>query len=302
VYGLAKCYAQTGKPEKAMDLHKSLCDDGGKERIDPNYILMFNQLLQDNSESSRAREILEEHVDVIDSSWDKSMQGPAHDMLAVLTEANNDWTKSNVYYERQLAIAKDINDLKLEAKALNGLGSNYGKLGEFGIAVGYLEQQLAIVSDMGDSVAEARAHFAMGNVLLAQGGREKEAIQMLQKARGISETSDDKKSLSWTLCKLGEAFRGIEAWDESIAALENSILIAESIEVEGKQNCKIKANQVLGQTYLEQYYSDESLVDVPEKRDEVIERRANIIRPALCCSEKAVKCGLSVLLDMAQEH
>jgi len=144
-----------------MDLHKGLCDVIGKERIDPNYILMFHQLLQDNSENSRAREILEEHVDVIESSWDKSMQGPAYAMLAVLTEANNDWNQSNVYYERQLAIAKDINDLKLEAKALNGLGSNYGKLGEFGIAVVYLEQQLAIVSEKGDSVAEARAHFAM---------------------------------------------------------------------------------------------------------------------------------------------
>ena len=148
---------------------------------------------------------------------------------------------------------------------------------------------------MGDSVAEARAHFAMGGVLLAQGGHEKEAIEIFQKALRISETSYDPKSLSWTFCKLGEAFRGIEAWDDAIAALENSICFAESIEVEGKQNCKIKANQVLGQTYLEQYYSDESLVDVPKKRDEVI-------RQALCCSEKAVKCGLSVLLDMAQEH
>ena len=78
---------------------------------------------------------------------------------------------------------------------------------------------------------------------------------MLQKARRISETSDDPKSLSWTLCKLGEALRGIEAWDDSIAALENSILIAESIDVEVKRNCKTKANQVLGETYLEQYYS-----------------------------------------------
>jgi len=44
-------------------------------------------------------------------------------MLAVLAEANNDWTKSNVYYERQLSIVTEFNDLKLEAKALNGLGS-----------------------------------------------------------------------------------------------------------------------------------------------------------------------------------
>jgi len=304
MYDLAKCYIQTGRSEKAMDLHKSICDDIGKEMIDPNHILMFNQLLQDNSENSRALEILEEHVGVIESCWDKSMQGPAYAMLAELNEANNDWIKSFVYYERQLSIAKEINDLKLEAKALNGLGSTYGKLGEFRIAVGYLEQQLVIVSEMGDSVAEARAHFTMGDVLLAQGGHEKEAIEMLQKARGISQTSNDQQSLSWTLCKLGEALRAVEAWDDSIAALENSISIAESIEVEveDKSNCKIKANQVLGQTYLEQYYNDESLVDVPEKRDEVMEQRANILRQALCCSEKAVKCGLSVLLDMAQEH
>ena len=44
------------------------------------------------------------------------------------------------------------------------------------------------------------------------------------------------------------------------------------------------------------------LVDVPEKRDEVMEQRANIIRQALCCSEKADKCDPSVLLDLAQEH
>ena len=102
---------------------------------------------------------------------------------------------------------------------------------------------------MGDSVAEARAHFTMGDVLLAQGGHEKEAIEMLQIVRGISEASDDPSSLNWTLCKLGEAFRAIEAWDDSIAALENSVSIAEFIEVEDKSNCKIKANQVLGQTY-----------------------------------------------------
>ena len=70
---------------------------------------------------------------------------------------------------------------------MNGLGSTYGKLGEFGIAVAYLEQQLVIVSEMGDSF-QARAYGTMGDVLLAHNGHEMEAIEVYQKACGFLET------------------------------------------------------------------------------------------------------------------
>jgi len=62
----------------------------------------------------------------------------------------------------------------------------------------------------------------MGDALLAQDGREQEAVEMFQKAYGILETCDDPEGLSWTLCKLGKAFTRIEARDDAITALEES--------------------------------------------------------------------------------
>jgi len=143
----------------------------------------------------------------------------------------------------------------------------------------------------------------MGDVLLAQDGLEKEAIEMLQKARAIFETCDDPESLSRLLCKLGEAFTRIEAWDDAITALEKSISTAVSIESELiRKQVQAECNQVLGQTYLEQYYSDESsLADVPS------EAREEVIRKGLLFSERSIGIRRedddpSIYLDLAQEH
>jgi len=350
VYGLARLYAQSGKPEKAMELHQSLCADIGKERIDPNALLMFNQLLREHNENSRSLEILEAHVDVIESSWDKTMQGPAYAMLAsVLTAAKQDWTKSTLYFERLLPIAREIKDPGLESTALNGLsenfntmgelgrankdwtkanvyferllsitremknrksesavlnrlGSTYGQLGQFGIAMDYVEQELAIVSKMGD-ILQARAYRTLGDVLLAKGGHEKEAIEVYQKACGFLETTKDLSGLSVTNRRLSEAYRAIGSWDEAFAALQKSISIAESSSPEERVNPLAGlAYQVLGQTYLEQYCTDESQDRTPQQNDE-------LMRNALSSSEKAVEHssgGVPVdpglLLDLAQEH
>ena len=62
----------------------------------------------------------------------------------------------------------------------------------------------------------------------------------------------------------------IEAWDDAITALEKSISIAESIEFELYRNgLHSEIYQVLGQAYLKQYYSHESLDGGPETGDEV---------------------------------
>jgi len=68
---------------------------------------------------------------------------------------------------------------------------------------------------------------------------------------------------SRVLCKLGEAFTRIEAWDDAITSLEKSVTISAALEFEVNWNeIQSELHQVLGQTYLEQYYSDESLVAI----------------------------------------
>jgi len=308
-WDLTDCFIETGRIQEAMDLHKSLVADIGKERLDPDCILAFAYNLNDSNFYSHSLGVLQEHVDVIESTWDKDRQGKAYGMIADNHCGMYDYNTSNVYYERQLSIAKEIKDLTLEAEALHGLGGNHGHLGDYDKAMEYLDQGLVPLSELGDIFEQGRVYYVMGDVLLAQGGREKEAIEMLQKAYGILETCNHPDGLSQILCQLGEAFRGIEAWDDSITALEASISIAASIEYELYRNENNReAYQVLGHTYLEQYYSDESLFAVPESREKVI-------RKASLCSQEAINLrredDLSkpslyldpgIYLDLAQEH
>jgi len=59
----------------------------------------------------------------------------------------------------------------------------------------------------------------MGDVLVAQEGREKEGILMFQKCVGLFEQANQSNKLI-VLIKLGEAYTNIGAWDDAIASLE----------------------------------------------------------------------------------
>ena len=72
----------------------------------------------------------------------------------------------------------------------------------------------------------------MGELLLAQEGREKEAILMFQKCVGSFEQEYDAN----VFLKLGQAYTQIRAWDDAIASLEESISITDSIEDERLRN------------------------------------------------------------------
>jgi len=74
VLNLATCYVKTGRVHEAMDLHKSLCDEIGKESMEPDTILRFAEILEEHLERSRALTILEEHLEAIDRSWGKQEQ------------------------------------------------------------------------------------------------------------------------------------------------------------------------------------------------------------------------------------
>ena len=298
VLGLSECYVKTGRVDEAMDLHKSLCDEIGKESLDPsNAILEFADILVDYQENSRALAILEEYLEAIERSWENQNQCLAYHMIARLYNGKNDFAKSNIYFERQLSIAKETQNVETESYALNGLGFNYGRMGDYGKAMAYLEQALVIESERGDD-RKGMTHCAIGDVLVEQEGREKEAILMFQKCVGLCEEGNSSDELVQVFLKLGQAYTNIEAWDDAIASLEKA---TESSEYESLDNLsKSRVKQSLGNTYLAKHES------LPERNDEVI-------RKALFWSEAAFdlqnsewqnegRVHFDLSLDLAQEH
>jgi len=67
--------------QEAMELHKILCDEIGKESLDPDAILEFARVLLENSETSQALTILEEYLYNIERSWGKREQCLAYQMF-----------------------------------------------------------------------------------------------------------------------------------------------------------------------------------------------------------------------------
>jgi len=116
---------------------------------------------------------------------------------------------------------------------LNGLGINSQSIGNYENAEKYLAQSLAIAFGQKDSSGrQGRVYSAMGDALLVQDGREKEAIGVLQKSCRLLETRNDPHVLINAFRKIGEACKGIGAWDYAKAALDKSISVALSITCE----------------------------------------------------------------------
>ena len=312
---LADSYVKIGRAEAAMELYKNVCCTrvgGGRERererIDPDHVLAFADTFKRHHEDSRAIEMLEEHLDIIESAWDKDKQGIGYGRLADSYWRRNEYHKAIRYREKQLSIAKeDTKDVQSEYYALQALGRIYGSLGDREHAMNYLEQALALVSEVGDINKEAiaKTHAAIGDLLIAMNGYEMEAIEAYQQCCDIYPEAEslDEGALSFTFSKLGLAFEEIGAWDDAIAAHRRSISTAESIQDEETKNqCQGQAHQAMGHTYLEQYCTDERLIDIPLERDE-------ILRKAAYCTDTAIynyykKAGVVgdavALLDLAQ--
>jgi len=118
-------------------------------------------------------------------------------MIADCYRGMYDYNKSIVYFKRQLSIAEKIEHPALEAEALHGLGYNHRRMGEYEKSMEYLEQGLGHLNELGYILIDQGDFYScMGVVLLAQDGREKEAIEILQKANAILEKCNHSESLS----------------------------------------------------------------------------------------------------------
>jgi len=117
------------------------------------------------------------------------------------------------------------------------------------------------------------------------------------KEEGKEDNTCTPKSHS-TRVRLGEAYTKIEAWDDAIASLEESISNADSMEDERLGNLsKAEAKQCLGNTYLEMYES------LPERNDELI-RKASFWYAASFNLQSSLEGAVNLALfrDLAQEH
>ena len=113
-------------------------------------------------------------------------------------------------------------------------------------------------------------------------------------------------TLFYLFCKLSEAYTTIGAWDDAIAYLEKVLSIAESIEEDETiyHVLNFTGKEAMGNVYLEKFYStDESLVGIPERNDDLIRKALFWSEVAWeHCSSNSNCSSEGKNLDLAQEY
>jgi predicted ATPase/class 3 adenylate cyclase len=118
------------------------------------------------------------------------------------------------FFERSLAIWRDLDDRDQMARELNSLGITHDHLGDPGTARALLEDSIAIARTLGDSLRLAPALTSLGHVESAAGNLDR-ATEVLQEALSLDRTHGDllgvaidQQALAVTSLHAG---RGVEA-------------------------------------------------------------------------------------------
>ena len=93
------------------------------------------------------------------------------------------------HYDAVLAIAESIEDLALQSKAWNNLGSIHLTLERFSTAVDCFEKVAMLREQLGDRPGEAKARFILGKTFKEHGQIE-EALTAFQHTRQLFEQMD----------------------------------------------------------------------------------------------------------------
>jgi tetratricopeptide (TPR) repeat protein len=177
-------------------------------------------LLEDNRAASVAELAL---------SWCRSLSEPAPLLEARILEhlgsinvRNHAYDSAIAYYERALAAAGDVRDLRRLARINHGLGAAYDGRGELDRAVVCIRRALVLYRQEGDLVSLARAENELGLVLM-RGGQLLGAEELFVRALLRLESSDTEIGRSHVLLSLGELYLTRGRVAEAIPIIRDAI-------------------------------------------------------------------------------
>lgn len=132
-------------------------------------------------------------------------------------------------YERCVAIAKEVGDKHREGPAYSNLANIFEGLGDIQRAIEYHKKDLDISKAISDKAGEGRACSNLGNAFYSV-GRFQEAIECHKRDLEISLQEADKSGEGNACCNLGVAFKNIGNFVEALEYHKRDLAIAEDLD------------------------------------------------------------------------
>ena len=175
-------------------------------------------------EDSRAASVAERAL-----GWCRSLSEPAPLLEARILEhlgsihvRNHDYDRAIAYYERALAAAGDVRDLRRLARINHGLGAAYDGRGERDSAVVFIRKALVLYRQEGDLASLARIENELG-LLLMRGGQLQRAEELFVSSLHRFESSGTEIGRSHVLLSLGELYLTADRVAEAIPIIRDAI-------------------------------------------------------------------------------
>lgn len=138
---------------------------------------------------------------------------------------NHAYDSAIAYYERALAAAGSVHDLRRLARINHGLGVAYDGRGERDRAAVFIGRALVLYGQEGDLVSLARAENELG-LLLMRGGQLQRAEELFVRALRGLESSGTEIGRSHYLLSLGELYLTAGRVADAVPVIRDAIKLA----------------------------------------------------------------------------
>jgi diguanylate cyclase (GGDEF)-like protein len=212
---------------KSLAIRRRIGDRDGEAGSLNNIAIAHTQMAQ----FSDAFEYLLNSLEAADSQPSAASYA-LYNIAQIFTQIN-DLEKAQDYYRQSLDLNQKTNDRALESSILADLGKVHALLKNHNDALGYLHRSLEIARTTGNLHDQGIALSILG-MAHQEGGNYLMAGKCLYEALEIMEQTDARAEQSEVLCLLGRNHLKQGKIGESIALLNQSLAIAQEININEK--------------------------------------------------------------------
>ncbi|BAZ23773.1 TPR repeat-containing protein [Kalymmatonema gypsitolerans NIES-4073] len=130
--------------------------------------------------------------------------------------------------QQVLTLARELQDKKLEALALNDLGFNHNRIGERQQALEYYNQSLPLYRSVGDRTGEATTLSNIG-LVYSDLGQKQEALKYYNQSLPLSRAVGDRTGEAITLNNIGGVYNDLGDKQEALKFYNQSLPLSRSV-------------------------------------------------------------------------
>lgn len=144
------------------------------------------------------------------------------EQVGIMLRRQSAWIDWDRTLEVGLAAATISGSREGEARIRGSFGQLLRDQGRFNDALAELHRSAELFAELDDNVELAVAHSRLGQTYQFTGNL-REGVAKFQAALPVLEHNGNARLTAGTLCGLGDIFRGLSRWDESVDCLERAI-------------------------------------------------------------------------------